>query len=265
MWFFLLGTLCGQRSHAVGNFLLGGRKLGSPLVDGLDLIENEAALICVQLAYLESHDPSLAVGENREREHRVHTECSNRIQPILFADQHRIIYAHIACVELHGIAEVDGDADDFDSILGTLMPQGLQQWDFAAAWGAPGGPEVDQQGPSLPLGQCMLHSCAISQGDARDVRWNGARGRRFVAAFLLGLLRNSSRRGRRRCVDNALGARDAGQVRDEESRRASYTDYRDGEWDSESISHVAPGTVLEALRFGLNARLASEANSAAFM
>jgi hypothetical protein len=62
-----------------------------------------------------------------------------------------------------------------------------------------------------------------------------------------------------------LSACDAGKVRDKESRRASYADYREGKWDAEAISHGAPGMVLEALRFGLNARLASEANSAAFM
>jgi hypothetical protein len=166
---------------------------------------------------------------------------------------------------LHSIAEVDGDADDFDSIRGALVAQGFQQRDFAAAWGAPGGPEVDEQWPSLPLGQCVLHSVAISQGDVWDIRWNGARSRRFVAAFLLGLFGNSGWRRRWRCIDNALGARDAGEVRDEESRRASYTDYRDGEWDAEAISHVAPGTVLEALRCGLKARWASKANSEAFM
>ena len=54
-------------------------------------------------------------------------------------------------------------------------------------------------------------------------------------------------------------------MRGEESRRASYADDRDGYRDAEAISHVAPGTLLEALRFGLNARRASEANSAAFM
>jgi hypothetical protein len=264
--FFLLGALSSKRRHPVRNALLGGRQVGSSLIDGLDLIENEAGLICVQLAYLESHDPSLAVGKNREGEDRVHAECSNRIQSILFADQHRIIYAHLACVVPDGITKVDGDADYFDSVRGTVMPQGLQQRDFAAAWGAPGGPEVDQQGPSLPLGQCVFYSVAISQGDVRDVRWNGARrSRRFVAAVLLRLFGNSGWRGRWCCVDNALGARDSGEVRDEESRRASYADYRGGEWDTEAISHVVPGTALEALRFGLKARRAREANSAAFM
>jgi hypothetical protein len=82
---------------------------------------------------------------------------------------------------------------------------------------------------------------------------------------LLGLLGNGSWWWRWRCVYYALGPSDAGQVRDEESRRASYADYREGKWDAEAISHGVPGTVLEALRFGLKARWASEANSAAFM
>lgn len=263
--FFLLGPLCSKRSHPVRNLFLGGRQLGASLIDGLYLIEDEAGLIRVQLADLESHDSPLAVGKNREREDRVHPECTDRIQSILFADQHRIIDAHLACVVLHSIAEVDGDSDDFDSIRGPLVPQSLQQRDFAAAGGAPSGPEVDQQWPSLPLGKCVLHSVAISQGDVWDIRWDGARSRRFVAAFLLGLFGNSGWRCRWRCIDNALGARHTGEVGDEESRRASYTDYRDGEWDAEAISHVAPGTVLEALRCGLNARWASEANSEAFM
>ena len=119
---FLLGPLCSKRGHAVRNVLLGGRQLGSSLIDGLDLIEDEAGLICVQLAYLESHYPSLTVGKNREWEDRIHAECGNRIQSVLFADQHRIIYAHLTCVVLHGIAKVDGDADDFKSVRSTVMP-----------------------------------------------------------------------------------------------------------------------------------------------
>jgi len=76
----------------------------------------------------------------------------------------------------------------------------------------------------------MLHSVAISQGDVWHISWNGARSRRFVAALLRRLFRNSGWRWRWSRVDNALGACDAGKVRDEESRRASYADYRDGEW-----------------------------------
>ena len=109
----------------------------------------------------------------------------------------------------------------------------------------------------------MLHSVGVRQGDARDVRWDGASGRRFAAAVFLGF--NRRWRWRRRYVHNTLGPRDAGEVRDEESRRASYADYRDRNWDAEAISHGVPGRVLEALRFGLKARRASEANSAAFM
>ena len=111
----------------------------------------------------------------------------------------------------------------------------------------------------------MLHSVAIGQGDVWHIRRNGARSRRFVAAVLLRLFRYSGRRRRWSRVDDALGGCDAGKVRDEEPRRASYADYRDGEWDAEAVSHVVPGTVLEALRFALNARRAKEANSAAFI
>src|SRR5882724_6598401 len=113
--FFLPGPLGRQGRDAIGDFLSGGRQLDSTRIDGLDLIEDEVGLICMQLADLESHDPPLAVGEYREREDRVHTECGNCVESILLTDQHRIIDAHLACVAAYCIAEIHGDADDFDS------------------------------------------------------------------------------------------------------------------------------------------------------
>ena len=185
--FFLPGPLGSERGNPVGYLFAGGRQLGSPCIDSLQLIKNEVSLICMQLADLQGHDPSLPVGKNREREDRIHAECGNRIQSILFADQHRIIDAHLVCVVLYRIAEVYGDADDFHSISGAFMPQGLQQRDFAAAGGTPGRPEVDQQGPSLPLGQGMPDPVAIRQGDVWHICWDGARwgGSARTGTFLL--------------------------------------------------------------------------------
>ena len=87
-----------------------------------------------------------------------------------------------------------------------------------------------------------------------------------VSPILLRLFGDGSRGRRWRRIDYALRACDTCKVRCEESRRASYTDDRDGKGNAETVPHVAPGSVaLEALRLGLKARLAREANSAAFM
>ncbi|MFL6602125.1 MAG: hypothetical protein ACJ8R9_12435 [Steroidobacteraceae bacterium] len=74
----------------------------------------------------------------------------------------------------------------------------------------------------------MLHSVPISQGDVWDIRWNEARRASVARVLLLGLFRNSGRRRRWGRINDALSARDPGQVRGKESRRASQTDYRDG-------------------------------------
>ena len=85
---------------------------------------------------------------------------------------------------------------------------------------------------------------------------------------LLRLLRGSQRHGGRggRAVDDPLGSCDAAEVGDQESGRPSEADDRSCQGYAEAVAHIAPGTdVLEALRLGLNARCAREANSSAFM
>jgi len=43
------------------------------------------------------------------------------------------------------VAVIDGDADHAHTVAGPFGMQGFEQWNFAAAGRAPGGPEVDDQ------------------------------------------------------------------------------------------------------------------------
>ena len=184
------------------------------------------------------------------------------VRSVLFTDQYRIVDAHLACVLLHGIAEVDGDADDFDASLACSWRSRLQQRDFAAAGLAPGRPEIDHQRPALPFGQGVFGSTWIGQGNVGQIGWDGVlcRRRRF------GDLRQwRSWRG----VDNHLRAGSTTQVSSKKPGRASHTNDRNGERDTQPlfrtkpVFHVEPG--IAALRLGLIALVTRAAKSGAFM
>src|SRR5262249_19095743 len=123
-------TLGGERGDTVRDLLPRRRQINLPLIDAFNDVQDEATFICMQLADLEGHDVPLAIGEYAEREDGIHPECRNGFQSILFADQYRIIDAHLACVVLYRIAEVNGDTDYFQAVRGAFVPQALQQRDL---------------------------------------------------------------------------------------------------------------------------------------
>ena len=104
----------------------------------------------------------------------------------------------------------------------------------------------------------MFDSARVGQRNIGQLRWNGARRLRCLR-----LLGNFWWGWGWRGIDNRLSAGDTPEVRGEETRRAAHADDRYCDRESKTVSHVDPAR--DALRLGRKARVAIEANSAAFI
>ena len=224
------------------------------------MVEDEGGLVGVQLADLHGDDAALCVGEHREREHRIDTEGIGCGQPVLLADQQRIVEADLGSVLEDIFAEVDGDAEHLHAARAALIAQLAQQRDLAAAGGAPGRPEVDDERGVLEGRQLAQRPFG---GCQREVGQHGRDDPRGFATRLRAIAARLGRCGGARYTTACRrGGCLAGQV--EIDRRAGK-ERREHDGQDESFHGVLPG-VLPALSGWLRvACVAMAANSAAFM
>jgi hypothetical protein len=104
-----------QTGQFIPNLLSGGLDRQATRVQLLDTIEDERRLFGVKFANFEGDDTALGVREGSERKHRVDAEFVGGGEPVLLADQERIIEAYLGHVFLYFLAKIDRDTDNFES------------------------------------------------------------------------------------------------------------------------------------------------------
>ena len=114
--------------------------------------------------------------------------CAAAVQPLLLADQHRIVDRCMAQVLLHGRADIHGDAHDLEPLAAIALAELAQQRDLAPARRAPRGPEINDERTAAERAQRAGRSREIGQRQIRyRARHRPRRRRRRSGAAGLGI------------------------------------------------------------------------------
>src|SRR5215471_16910989 len=167
-WAKSLSASAGGRAQApdtLGNLLPCELQAELAGVHVADALQDQLRFVLVQLADLESDDPSLLIGKHTERKDRVHAEGISRGETPLIPDQNRIIDSLRMGVLLDVFRIIDCDPDNFQAICRMFATESFQEGDLTTAGLAPGRPEIDQQGPALPVREAAHRAIDARQPD----------------------------------------------------------------------------------------------------
>src|SRR6185436_12031521 len=93
-------------------------------------------------------------------------------QPVLLADQQRVVEGRFLQELEHIFFEIDGYADNLGVLGLPLHSYLIEQWNLAAAGGTPGGPEVHHQWPAAKTREFGGFAVFVGERDVGKRVWN---------------------------------------------------------------------------------------------